>query len=525
MTSITLAGLSWRRPDNTSLFDSLDLTFGSRRTGLVGRNGAGKTTLLRLIAGEIAPASGTISAPETIGLLRQTPDRKPQETLADLFAVQEQFATLARAENGTATAEDIADVDWTLGARRTAALARMGLDALPLDTRLGALSGGQRTRAGLAALMLAAPDAVLLDEPTNHLDDAGRGQVMDAIRAWPGCVIVASHDRALLRAMDAIVELSPLGATTYAGNYDAYREAKTAALAAARGDLARAQRGVTQAEAAARQAVERKAQTDRQGRRQRGTGSQAKVLLDAAKERSEGSGGASARLRARKVGAAQARLEAARAAVERLAPLRMEIPNSGLARGRAVLQVENLSFAYAEGAPVFENLSLEIRGPERIALEGSNGSGKSTLLACIAGDLAGQSGQVVLHVPAARLDQDMTMLDPQETVSDALARLDPGAGENARRAVLARFLFRGDDAHQPIGTLSGGQRLRAGLACTLGHSQPKQLLILDEPSNHLDFEAIETLEAALNAYDGALLVVSHDREFLVSIGIERTVSL
>lgn len=170
-------------------------------------------------------------------------------------------------------------------------------------------------------------------------------------------------------------------------------------------------------------------------------------------------------------------------------------------------------------------MSLRIQGPERIALIGANGTGKSTLLACIHGDLKPQIGSVAVHVPTARLDQDLTLLDPDETVRDALARIDPEAGENARRATLARFLFRGDDAHQRIGQLSGGQRLRAGLACTLGHSQPRQLLLLDEPSNHLDIEAVETLENALRAYDGALLVVSHDQEFLNRIGIDRRLTL
>lgn len=525
MSSIVLAGLSWQPPNNTPLFTNLDLTFGRRRTGLVGRNGTGKTTLLRLIAGEMPPASGTINAPAKLGFLRQNPEQNTGDTLADLFGVRDQLGVLARAETGTATMADIEGADWTLEARLDAGLAGLGLAGLPNDTLLTALSGGQRTRAGLAALMFGAPDALLLDEPTNHLDQAGRRQVIDALAAWKGCVIVASHDRALLDTMDAIVELNSLGARTYAGNYDAYRDAKAAELASAEGDLARAERAVIDTDARARKAAERKARTDRQGRKLRGTGSQPNMVLNAAKERSEGSGGASARMQAQKSRDAQADLDAARDAIEILQPLSMDVPRAGLAAGREVLLVENLSFGYDGSSPVFQDVSLSIRGPKRIGLRGANGSGKSTLLACIMGDLDAQSGQVKLHVPAARLDQDITLFNPHETVSEAFARLDPDATENDRRAVLARFLFRGDDALQQIGTLSGGQRLRAGLACTLGHSQAKQLLILDEPSNHLDIEAVETLEAALNAYGGAILVVSHDQPFLDRIGVERYVSL
>ncbi|APX14112.1 ABC-F family ATP-binding cassette domain-containing protein [Tateyamaria omphalii] len=524
MSSIICASLGWNAPDNSPLFTELNLTFGPGRTGLVGRNGTGKSTLLRLIAGELAPSSGTITRPPAVGFLRQTPEHRPEDTLADLFEVRDDLAILNRADQGTATADDLANADWTLVARLETALTSSGLD-LPINTPLGALSGGQRTRAGLAALMFQHPDVLLLDEPTNHLDRAGRTYVIDALRAWTGCAIIASHDRTLLAGMDAIVELTTLGARTYGGNYTAYREMKSAELASAQQDLARATRSVTETEARARRAAERKVRTDRQGRQLRASGSQSKLVLDAAKERSEGSGSAAARLRNRQVEDAETALETARKSVEVLEPMVMDIPASGLAKGRDVLQVDRLTFGYASDAPILRYISLTLRGPERIAIVGPNGSGKSTLLACIHGDLPVVSGSVRLHVPAALLDQDMSLLDPNETVRDALARLDPKASENDRRAVLARFLFRGEDALQQVGTLSGGQRLRAGLACTLGHSQPPQLLLLDEPNNHLDIEAVETLEAALRVFDGAILIVSHDDMFLDQIGVQRRLSL
>ncbi|MEM8958507.1 MAG: ABC-F family ATP-binding cassette domain-containing protein [Pseudomonadota bacterium] len=524
MTSIVVAGLSWQTPSNAPLFTNLNLTFRPVRTGLVGRNGTGKTTLLRLIAGEIKAASGTISRPPSVGYLHQNPEHQVDATLADLFHAQDNLALLARAERGQATANDLADVDWTLEARLGTALSRMDLDA-PLDTRLSSLSGGQRTRASLAALMFAEPDALLLDEPTNHLDSDGRCRVIDALRAWQGCVIVASHDRELLREMDAIVELTTLGARSYGGNFDKYRELKAAELVSAETELARAERVVRDTWARAQLAAERKSRTDRQGKQLRISGSQSKLILSTAKERSQVSGGAAARLRSRKAEAVEEAMETARQAVETLQPLNIEIPPSGLVAGRDVLHVDDLCFRYGGTTPVLDGVSLAIRGPERIAIKGRNGSGKSTLLACIQGDLQPLSGSVTRHVPMARLDQDLSLFGPNETVRDAFARVDPEAGENDRRAVLARFLFRGDDAHQRIGALSGGQRLRAGLACTLGHSQSRQLLLLDEPSNHLDIEAIETLETALIDYDGAILVVSHDEAFLERIGVERRIAL
>ncbi|GAA0464838.1 ABC-F family ATP-binding cassette domain-containing protein [Parasphingorhabdus litoris] len=524
MSSIVIAGLSWHTPNNSYLFNNLNLSFEPIRTGLVGRNGTGKTTLLRLIAGEILPATGTITKSPSIGFLRQNPELPPKETLADLFGIQDQFALLRRAEQAEATADDLLDADWTLEARLEASLSTMGLDQ-PLDTPISTLSGGQRMRARLAALMFAEPDTLLLDEPTNHLDRAGRCLVIDALRAWNGCVIVASHDRKLLNAMDAIVELTSLGALSYGGNYDEYREMKAAELASAEAKLVRAEHALSSTHARAQLAAERKARTDRQGKRLRASGSQSKLVLNAARERSQSSGSAAARLRNRQALAAENAFEMARADVEILQPLSIEIPPSGLVAGRDVLHLEDLCFQYPDRPPLLEDISFAIRGPERVAIEGSNGSGKSTLLACIHGDLQPQSGSVAVHVPMALLDQDLSLLKAEETVREALARLDPDASENDRRAVLARFLFRGEDVKQKIGALSGGQRLRVGLACTLGHSQPSQLLLLDEPSNHLDIEAIETLEAALTHYDGAILAVSHDQAFLDGIGVARTLSL
>ncbi len=524
MTSVSIASLSWQTPNNHTLFDDLTLTFGPGRTGLVGRNGTGKSTLLRLIAGEITSTKGAITQLSSIGYLRQSADAVAGTTVAELFGVSDQLHILRRAERGEATADDLAIADWTLEARLGSALTNLGLDLSP-ETRLSTLSGGQRTRVALAALMFVDHDVLLLDEPTNHLDRRGRELVLTVLRSWQGCVIVASHDRTLLEEMDAIVELTSLGAKTYGGPYSAYRLAKQAELERAEEDLARAQRNKAATEARAQRAAERKARTDRQGKQLRASGSQPKLLLDAAKERSEGSDGSAARLRDRQTRQTEAELTTAREAVEVLEPLNIEILPSGLASTRQVLNVDDLTFGYDAGAPILTKVSFAIQGPERVAIQGANGAGKSTLLSCIAGKVRPQIGSVSVQVPFMLIDQEMSFLDPKETIREAFARLDPQATENDRRATLARFLFRGDDADQLVASLSGGQKMRAGLACSLGHSEPRQLLLLDEPSNHLDIDAVETLEAALRAYDGAIVVVSHDQFFLNQIGVERWIAL
>jgi ATPase subunit of ABC transporter with duplicated ATPase domains len=174
---------------------------------------------------------------------------------------------------------------------------------------------------------------------------------------------------------------------------------------------------------------------------------------------------------------------------------------------------------------VISDVSLTITGPERIAVTGPNGSGKTTLLALVTGQLQPLAGRVQVLTDFALLDQRVSLLDPAESIRDNFRRLNPEADENACRAALARFMFRADAALQLAASLSGGQMLRAGLACVLGATRPPALLILDEPTNHLDIDSIQAVEAGLRAYDGALLVVSHDEAFLEAVGISRRLAL
>ena len=522
--SITLSDLSWSTPDGVRLFDTLNLTFGHERTGIVGRNGVGKTTLLRLIAGVLAPASGRVRVSGTCAMPRWKTTAQPGETIADLFAARSALALLDRAEAGRADAEALARADWTLPARIAAALIRCGIAADP-GTPLTALSAGQRTRAVLAAQIFTEPDFLLLDEPTNTLDRAGRQAVTTLIKEWKGGAIVVSHDRALLEEMDAIVELTSLGVTRYGGPYSAYRLRKDTEAQAAQRDLAHAEKVSAETDLRARRAAERKARKDGAGRRTRATGSHPKVLLDAARNRAEASDGTNARLRDRQRTAADAALTTARAAVDRQRAFHMALPSTGLPSARVVLRLDGVTGGYDDDPPVIRDLSLIVTGPERIVIAGPNGSGKTTLLKLMTGELAPRRGTVALPVPWALLDQHVGPLDPARSLRDNFLRLNGGADPHTARAALARFGFRARDALRRAGELSGGERVRAGLACALAAPVPPRLLILDEPTNHLDLDGIAALETALTTYDGAVVAVSHDAAFLKTLAANRTLEL
>ncbi len=522
--SITIANLGWSTPDGRAVLSGLDLHFQRERIGIVGRNGVGKSTLLRLLTGELSPASGSIALDGSIAMLRQTVQVTADESIADLFDARAGLALLRKAEAGEATAEEIGDADWTLEARIDEALASVSLPLSP-DTPLTALSGGQRTRAALAGAMFAAPDFLLLDEPTNNLDRDGREAVRRLLADWRGGAIVVSHDRELLEEMDAIVELTPLGAARYGGGWSAYRARKQIEQAALEAELAGAEKQLDRVRRQAQITAERQARRDAGGRRKAARGDEPAILLGTLKRRAEESVGANRRLAERQRAEAEQAREAARGKIEIFDPLSVGLPSTGLPASRTVLALDRVTVGYAEGRPVIEGLSLTLTGPERVAIAGPNGSGKSTLLALVAGTLAPWSGTVRVGVPYALFDQRVGLLDPARSIADNFLTLNPGTTNNQCRAALARFRFRADAADRIAGTLSGGQMLRAGLACVLGAPHPPQLLILDEPGNHLDIESLTAVETGLAAYDGALLVISHDRAFLDAIGVGRMIEL
>jgi len=524
MPVLSIHDLSCRLPDGRTLFSGLDLAFGRERTGLVGRNGAGKSSLLAILAGALPPSSGTVHCDGRVALMRQMADTAEGETVADLMGATAALRLLARIEAGAADADEIANADWSLEARLDKALAEAGLAGIAPSRPLATLSGGQRTRAALAALAFVEPDLILMDEPSNNLDAEGRAMLNAFLDGWKGGAVVASHDRALLRRMDRIVELSPRGARVDSGGFDAYRERRAAEEQAAAQALDAAERGARQAARAAQQARERQARRDGVARRGRATSSDPKILLDARQERAEATAGRASRLAARMETEAHDALVRSREKVERTVPFTAGMVAAAVPAGKLLVEARDLVIGHAGAAPL-ARLDFAIVGPERVALAGPNGSGKSTLLKTIAGLIPPRGGALRVAARLAYFDQHVGLLDDEATILDNYRRLNPGASAFACRSALAAYAFRADAALRVVATLSGGERLRAGLACVAAGEDAPELLILDEPTNHLDLDAVEEVEAGLRAYGGALLVVSHDAAFLDAIGIERTITL
>ena len=518
-SSVNLSSLSFAWPDGTTVFDGLDVSFGPGRTGLVGVNGSGKSTLLKLIAGELAPADGTVKVMGEVGYLPQNVTLDTALRVDRALGIAEQRAALHAIEAGDVSERHFETVgdDWDVEERALVTLGELGLGHIGLDRTVGEVSGGESVLLRLAALLLRRPDVLLLDEPTNNLDLYARRRLHQAVAAWPGVLVVVSHDRELLDLVDQIAELRAGDVAWYGGNFSASEEALSVEQEAAERMVRAAEADVRKQKRELSDAQIKLARRKRYGQKMYESKREPKIVMGARKRAAQESAGKHRIMHEERLAEAKERLDDAVDAVRDEDEIRVDLPYTAVPPGRQVLTLENLAMAY--GARI-EGI-LDLRGPERIALVGRNGAGKTTLLRTVAGELAPVEGSAVAHVPLRFLPQRLDVLDDELTVAQNVARFAPGATNNRVRARLARFLFRGARADQRAATLSGGERFRAALAALMLAEPAPQLLLLDEPTNNLDLASVRQLTSALDSYEGALLVASHDLPFLESIGITR----
>ncbi|MGW1678774.1 ribosomal protection-like ABC-F family protein [Saccharopolyspora sp. NPDC002376] len=526
---ITCSNLSFSWPDDTPVFDGLSFTVGSGRTGLVAPNGAGKSTLLKLIAGEYRPSSGTASTNGVLGYLPQTLPLVGDLTVAEVLGVSAVIKALHAVESGDVDEEHFATIgnDWDIEERTRVQLDRLGLDDVQLDRQLHTLSGGQVVSLGLAAQLLKRPDVLLLDEPTNNLDRDARRKLAGVLEEFNGCLLLVSHDRSLLDQMDRIAELGSGETRFYGGNFTEYEDAVRAEQEVAEKNVRNAEQELKREKREMQQARERAERKASNAARNIGNAGLPKIVSGGLKRRAQETAGKAKETHANRVNEARTRLDEASRALRDDDKIALDLPGTRVPAGRVVFLGEGMQARRGE-REIFaeEGLDLAIKGPERIALTGPNGSGKSTLLRLVEGQVAPERGEIKrVDGRIAYLSQRLDLLDLDRTVLESLVQFAPGMPESRRMHLLARFLFRGSRVHLPIGALSGGERLRATLACVLSAEPAPQLLLLDEPTNNLDLVSVGQLESALNAYAGAFVVVSHDERFLAEIGVERWLRL
>ncbi|WP_064456006.1 ABC-F family ATP-binding cassette domain-containing protein [Streptomyces hygroscopicus] len=514
-TQISLRGVTLSRGDRLLLDEVSFAVRPGERVGVVGENGAGKSTLLRLLAGHESPDDGAVVtvADGGIGYLGQTPELPPDHTVRD--AVDAALAEVRAMERGLRELEaDLGDGaphalaaygdllttfeargGYEADARMEKALHGLGLGGIGHERRLGGLSGGEQARLGLACLIAAAPEVMLLDEPTNHLDGAALGWLEEALRWHPGTVVAVSHDRLFLeRVATTIVEVDAgrRALVRYGGGYGGF----VAEQAAARRRWEQAYQEWCAETAALAEAATTVARRVAPGR---GMKDGNKMAYD--------------RDRGRVQSSVSSRVRNAQERLRRLQEDPVPRPPEPLRfSARPVAGTADGVLVDLHDVRVGKRLALDrltVAAGERLLVHGANGAGKSTLLRVMAGVERPDTGRVVRRGGIGYLAQEIPVARPRERLLSAFGRGLPGPPEEQAALLLSYGLFRPDDLHVPVGSLSAGQRRRLALARLL--ARPADLLLLDEPTNHLALGLVEQLEEALAQWTGALVVVSHDR--------------
>lgn len=484
----TLDGVSFELANGRLLFENLHLTLDARLTALVGPNGVGKTTLARLLVGELEPSAGHVRRATAVAYLAQS-EVPPSTTIATYLG---------------------GDYAWS-------ALGAELLGSLDLATDCATLSGGQWMRVRLARQLR--EDYLILDEPTNDLDRDGRAALATFLRGFGGGALVISHDRALLRLCDEILELSNRGLAKYGGGFTRYEDEKTREREGLAERLACAKRARDAAETDRTTQIARQEKRNRRGRADAARGGTPKILLGARKRRAQATTG---KVDSESLDRAHAAVADAHSALTKLKVdpvMYAQLAGAEIPEQKLVAEARGLNVRFGDWLYP-RDLDFTWRGGVRLALKGPNGSGKSTLLRAISGERLITRGTlrtgplVTLYVDqrCAQLEDGLSVLDN--------VRANSRLGESEIRNALAKFLFTGETVFQIVGSLSGGERLRAALARGFLASAKPELLILDEPTNNLDLANVAFLENLLRQFRGALLVVSHDEEFLANIGTE-----
>ncbi|MEJ0104531.1 MAG: ABC-F family ATP-binding cassette domain-containing protein [Bacteroidota bacterium] len=526
---IILQNISYAHPNKDLLFDNIHLTVSKQnKIALIGNNGAGKSTLLKIIAGVLQPSAGLVKTGSKPYYIPQLFGQFNDLTIAQALQIDEKLKALHEILAGNITETNLAllNDDWTIEERCHEALKYWKLDDFDLAQQMKILSGGQKTKVFLAGIFIHQPGIVLLDEPSNHLDKPGRQLLYDFIQLFPGTLIAVSHDRQLLNLLSMVYELTKHGITAYGGNYDFYTAQKEIENNALNQDVRNKEKALRKAKETEREAAERKQKLDARGKKKQEKAGLPTISMNTFRNNAEKSASRMKDMHAEKVGAISQKLNELRAALPDSDKMKFGFDNSALHKGKILITAKDINYGYSQRLLWVRPLNFQITSGERIALNGINGSGKTTLIKLISGEIEPESGTILRAGKAVYVDQDYSLINNHLKVYEQAQQFNLSAlQEHEIKIRLNRFLFTKEYWDKPCNALSGGEKMRLMLCCLTISNHAPDIIILDEPTNNLDIQNIEILTAAINEYQGTLIVISHDQYFLEQVNVQRTIDL
>jgi ATPase subunit of ABC transporter with duplicated ATPase domains len=529
LPSICVSGLGYTFPDGHTLFKNISFRLTNGKTGIVGANGCGKTTLLRIIQKELTPGEGSILTNGNFAVLEQKPSAYSALSLAEVLGVDRRLSAIYAITAGMGTEADFALLgdDWAIEERVLHILREAGLEKIPLARLFGQLSGGEASRLLFAKCLLQNPDFIMLDEPTNHLDELNRNLLYAMVRNYTKGLLVISHDRQLLRLMDTIIEITSNAAKMYGGNYDFYIQQKAAERSALEQQILAAECELKKEQhTAAAVAASRKKLNVRAEKNSAKSGIP-KILLNQRRGKGERTLARITEVHEKKLIRIQSRITELKENLPVKNKLKFDLPADPGYRGKILIKAEGINFGYNETMLWQQSIDFTLYSRERISLAGNNGSGKTTLVNLLTGKLHPVCGSIICNkIRIGVIDQTYELINPDLTVLENVRQYAlSNVQEHDLRIRLGRFLFFKEEVFKRAKDLSGGEECRLAMACLLTVSNEPDLIILDEPTNNLDLDGIEQLQNALRQFSGALLVISHDKDFLESIGIDTVLDL
>lgn len=527
---LLLENIAYLHPNKDLLFANINLSLNKHdKVALIGNNGAGKSTLLKIVAGALQPSAGWVKTSSPPYYVPQIFGQFNHLTIAQALGVEDKLKALKSVLEGQVTEANLTllDDDWTIEERCQEALNYWQLEGLDLAQALKNLSGGQKTKIFLAGLSIHQPALVLLDEPSNHLDIAGRQLLYDFIQSTNSSLMVVSHDRKLLNLLGTVYELGKRGLTAYGGNYDFYVLQKQMENSALQEDVKSKEKALRKAKEIERETLERQQKLDARGKKKQEKAGLPTISMNTFRNNAEKSTSRIKGVHAEKVDGISQALNDLRKELPDVDKMRFGFDNSMLHKGKVLFTANDINYGYGQHLLWQIALKIEIVSGERIALKGLNGCGKTTLIKIILGQIEPATGTIYrADNKAIYIDQDYSLIANGLTVYEQAQQFNSTAlQEHEIKIRLNRFLFTTAYWNKPCSTLSGGEKMRLMLCClTIGNHAP-DIIVLDEPTNNLDIQNIEILTAAINDYEGTLLVISHDEYFLEQINVRRIIHL